>query len=101
MLASALPVPELLPSVHVRFNEYLAFDLNWSAIHAALYILYYFVLEPTAAVRTCLLSLSLSLPPTARHPSSAPLTRAHDITVPVRPAAHALAAHRHGLRRHP
>lgn len=52
MLASALPVPELLPSIHLRFNEYMAFDLNWSAIIAALYILYYFALEPTAAVRS-------------------------------------------------
>lgn len=51
VLASALPVPELFPSVHLKFNEYLAFDLNWSAVHAALYILYYFALEPTAAVR--------------------------------------------------
>ena len=52
VLATALPVPELFPSIHLRFNEYLAFDLNWSAVHAAVYILYYFVLEPTAAVRT-------------------------------------------------
>ena len=51
VLASALPVPELFPAIHLRFNEYLAFDLNWSAVHAVVYILYYFVLEPTAAVR--------------------------------------------------
>ncbi|TFY69485.1 hypothetical protein EVJ58_g401 [Rhodofomes roseus] len=49
VLASALPVPDFFPPVHLSFNEYLAFDLNWSAVHAALYIVYYFMLEPTAA----------------------------------------------------
>ncbi|KZT72681.1 DUF962-domain-containing protein [Daedalea quercina L-15889] len=60
VLATALPVPDLFPPIHLQFNEYLAFDLNWSAIHAALYIVYYFILEPTAAV-LYVPQLSLSL----------------------------------------
>ena len=58
MLATALPVPDFFPLVHLAFNDYLAFDLNWSAIHAALYIVYYFVLEPTAAVRASALPVA-------------------------------------------
>lgn len=57
VLGCALPVPAIFPAVHVAFSQYFAFDLNWPALHAAVYILYYFALEPTAAVsaylRTC------------------------------------------------
>ncbi|KAI0921446.1 hypothetical protein AcW1_004584 [Taiwanofungus camphoratus] len=49
VLAASLPVPSFFPSVHAKFNDYLAFDLNWSAVHAFVYIVYYYVLEPTAA----------------------------------------------------
>lgn len=51
MLASTLPVPSFIPAFHRTFNDYLAFDLNVSAIHAGLYIAYYLALEPVAAVR--------------------------------------------------
>ncbi|KAG6832878.1 hypothetical protein H0H92_004762 [Tricholoma furcatifolium] len=50
VMASELPVPSFVPEVHHRFNDYLCFDLNISAIHAALYFVYYLVLEPTAAI---------------------------------------------------
>ena len=55
MLASRLPVPSFLPEVHAVINDYLAFDLNWSALWAIFTLLYYYVLEPTAAVRPCVL----------------------------------------------
>jgi len=50
ILASAIPVPSFIPSYRYAFNEYLAFDLNASAIHAGIYIMYYFTLEPLAAL---------------------------------------------------
>ncbi|OBZ76370.1 putative endoplasmic reticulum membrane protein C16E8.02 [Grifola frondosa] len=50
VMASQLPVPSFIPPVHLVLNEYLTFDLNWSAIHAGIYLLYYFLLEPTAAL---------------------------------------------------
>ncbi|KXN87941.1 hypothetical protein AN958_07951 [Leucoagaricus sp. SymC.cos] len=50
VLASQLPIPSALPTIHYKINGYLVFDLNWSAIHAALYLLYYLALEPVAAI---------------------------------------------------
>ncbi|KAL9712542.1 hypothetical protein Ac2012v2_003780 [Leucoagaricus gongylophorus] len=50
VLAAQIPVPSIIPAIHREFNDYLAFDLNWSAIHAGLYILYYLALEPVAAI---------------------------------------------------
>ena len=54
MLASRLPVPSFFPEVHAVINDYLAFDLNWSALWAIFTLLYYYVLEPTAAVCVCI-----------------------------------------------
>ncbi|KAH9947302.1 hypothetical protein B0H21DRAFT_692324 [Amylocystis lapponica] len=50
VMAAFIPTYDYLPAVHIEFNEYLIFDLNVSAIHALLYILFYLVLEPTAAL---------------------------------------------------
>ncbi|GBE79388.1 DUF962-domain-containing protein [Sparassis latifolia] len=50
VLMVTCPVPAFFPPIHVNINEYLAFDLNWATIHAILYIVYYFILEPTAAL---------------------------------------------------
>jgi len=44
-------MPPFMPTVHYTFNDYLVFDLNYATIHAALYLVYYFILEPVAAVR--------------------------------------------------
>lgn len=57
VLAAQIPVPSIIPAIHREFNDYLAFDLNWSAIHAGLYILYYLALEPVAAVSLFMLKL--------------------------------------------
>jgi uncharacterized membrane protein YGL010W len=51
VLASQLPVPSLLPIVHYTLGDHFCFDLNWAAIHAGLYVVYYLTLEPVAAVR--------------------------------------------------
>jgi uncharacterized membrane protein YGL010W len=50
VLASQLPVPSSLPDIHYKINDYLIFDLNIPAILAAIYFLYYFALEPLAAL---------------------------------------------------
>ncbi|KAJ7638582.1 hypothetical protein FB45DRAFT_903290 [Roridomyces roridus] len=50
VMAATIPVPAFLPTVHIAFSEHLVFDLNYSAIHAALYLIYYFILEPVAAL---------------------------------------------------
>ncbi|KAI0046885.1 DUF962-domain-containing protein [Auriscalpium vulgare] len=44
-----VPTPSFVPEVHYTFNEYLAFDLNWSVLFAATYLVYYYALEPVAA----------------------------------------------------
>ncbi|KAJ7774235.1 hypothetical protein DFH07DRAFT_952491 [Mycena maculata] len=50
VMASSIPVPSFLPAIHQSFSQHLVFDLNYPAIHAALYIVYYFTLEPVAAL---------------------------------------------------
>ncbi|KAF4574690.1 hypothetical protein EYR36_006040 [Pleurotus pulmonarius] len=50
VMATRIPLPSAVPTVHHVFNDYLVFDLNAPAIHAALYFLYYLALEPVAAI---------------------------------------------------
>ncbi|KAF8631181.1 hypothetical protein AX15_002516 [Amanita polypyramis BW_CC] len=50
VFASKLPLPSSVPAVHYEINNYLVFSLNVPAIHYVLYILYYFMLEPVAAL---------------------------------------------------
>ncbi|KAF9468884.1 hypothetical protein BDZ94DRAFT_1244830 [Collybia nuda] len=50
VLLSQFPVPSVVPALHYEINDYLAFDLNIPAILAGLYIVYYFILEPVAAL---------------------------------------------------
>ncbi|KZT12904.1 DUF962-domain-containing protein [Laetiporus sulphureus 93-53] len=49
VMATAIPTPSFFPQIHYRLNDYLVFDFNWSFVQAAVYVLYYFLLEPTAA----------------------------------------------------
>ncbi|KAI0068963.1 DUF962-domain-containing protein [Artomyces pyxidatus] len=49
VLACDIPVPSSFPNIHYTFNDYLAFDFNFTFIQAALYLAYYYALEPTAA----------------------------------------------------
>ena len=50
-MATQIPVPEFVPKIRHAFNDHLVFELNVPAVHAALYLAYYFALEPVAAVR--------------------------------------------------
>lgn len=51
--------PTWLPDIHLAINKYLAFDLNFATIWAVVNLLYYYILEPTAAV--CLISHDLCI----------------------------------------
>lgn len=51
VMTSGIPIPSFGPQIHHQFNEYLIFDLNFSAIGISLFCLYYLALEPVAAVR--------------------------------------------------
>jgi hypothetical protein len=51
VLMPLIPNPSFLPEIHYTFNEYLVFDMNVSAVLTAVYLAYYFILEPIAAVR--------------------------------------------------
>ncbi|KAK0461709.1 uncharacterized protein EV420DRAFT_124537 [Desarmillaria tabescens] len=42
-------LPTWLPDIHFAINNYLAFDLNFSTVWAVTNLLYYYILEPTAA----------------------------------------------------
>lgn len=50
VMLAQVPVPEWVPSYHHQFNRYLEFDINASTVIAALYLGYYYLLEPLAAV---------------------------------------------------
>jgi len=50
VMAAQIPVPAFVPAIHHIFSKHLVFDLNYSAIHAAIYLAYYFALEPVAAL---------------------------------------------------
>ncbi|TFK27004.1 DUF962-domain-containing protein [Coprinopsis marcescibilis] len=49
-LTAPLPTLRFFPDIHYELHKYLVFDLNWPAIVAALYIGYYLILEPVAAI---------------------------------------------------
>jgi hypothetical protein len=62
-LVAPLPMPSFMPTVHYAFNDYLVFDLNYATIHAALYLVYYFILDPVAAVRNSAVQSAICLDP--------------------------------------
>ena len=45
-----LPVPSFIPAYHYAINDYLALSTNWAAIMGVVYLAYYYMLEPIAAV---------------------------------------------------
>ena len=49
-MGSNIPIPSWFPDIHYKFSDNLEFQLNATAIQAALYLGYYFILEPVAAV---------------------------------------------------
>lgn len=50
VLLSAAPTPSWFPSYTHVFNEYASFKWTWATVLAIIYQVYYFALEPVAAV---------------------------------------------------
>lgn len=57
VLAADIPNPSFLPHYSKVFNEHLIFESSVPTVIAGVYLAYYFVLEPVAAV--CLTHLEL------------------------------------------
>ena len=49
MLAS-YPRPSFFPTYVHDYNSILAFEFSWATVQAAIYLVYYFLLLPSAAV---------------------------------------------------
>jgi len=49
-LIAPLQVPSFFPLYHYTINKYLVLDVNWAAVMGIVYLAYYFMLEPMAAV---------------------------------------------------
>lgn len=50
MIQSTFPHPAFLPEFNYKINDYLVLELNWAALYTLIHWLYYFALEPLAAV---------------------------------------------------
>ncbi|OJT10541.1 hypothetical protein TRAPUB_12979 [Trametes pubescens] len=50
ILGSHAPWPDFFPQLHLTFGNYFAFDLNWSGLWVVFVGIYYYFLEPTAAL---------------------------------------------------
>ena len=51
VLQASTPVPNFIPDVEYRMNSYLLFKINNAFIYTVATWIYYFILEPGAAVR--------------------------------------------------
>jgi len=49
-LVAPLPVPSFLPVYHYAVNDYMVFDVNYATIMGVVYLAYYYMLEPFAAL---------------------------------------------------
>jgi len=50
VLAYDLPRPTFLPQVHYRLNDYLEFEVTYGTVQGLLWLAYYYILDPFAAV---------------------------------------------------
>lgn len=51
VLAYDLPRPTFLPQVYYRPNNYLNFEFTYGTLQGLFWLVYYYMLEPFAAVR--------------------------------------------------
>jgi len=49
-LVAPLPIPSFLPAYHYVVNDYMVFDVNYATIMGVVYLAYYYMLEPLAAL---------------------------------------------------
>jgi uncharacterized membrane protein YGL010W len=50
VLAYDLGQPTFLPQVHYQFNDYLKFGITYGTLQGLLWLAYYYILDPTAAL---------------------------------------------------
>jgi 2-hydroxy fatty acid dioxygenase len=50
VLAYDLGKPTFLPQVHYHLNDYLKFEVTYGTLQGLLWLAYYFILDPIAAV---------------------------------------------------
>jgi 2-hydroxy fatty acid dioxygenase len=60
-LAYDLPRPTFLPQINYHLNDYLEFEVTYGTLQAGLWLAYYYLLEPVAAVRLPLIITDLNL----------------------------------------
>ena len=49
-LVAPFHLPSFVPAYHVVINDYMVFETNYATLMATVYIAYYLLLEPVAAV---------------------------------------------------
>ena len=49
-LVAPLPMPSFIPAYHYVINDYMVFDTNYASLMGVVYLAYYYLLEPVAAV---------------------------------------------------
>ena len=49
-LVAPLPLPSFVPTYHYPINDYMVFDANYASLMGVVYLAYYYLLEPVAAV---------------------------------------------------
>jgi len=50
VFVATAPTPQTFPVIHHTFNQYFEFDFNWTTVLSIVYWVYYFILEPGAAL---------------------------------------------------
>ncbi|KAJ7088230.1 hypothetical protein C8R43DRAFT_908732 [Mycena crocata] len=75
VLLCAIPVPDFVPSIQYSFSAHLAFEFNFSALHAALYLAYHFILQPTVTALLYTPQMVLSLLSATAYSRSGNITR--------------------------
>jgi hypothetical protein len=61
VLAYDLPRPTFLPQIYYHLNDYLKVEVTYGTLQGLLWLAYYFLLEPVAAVRLSLIIKDLNL----------------------------------------
>ncbi|EIN10393.1 DUF962-domain-containing protein [Punctularia strigosozonata HHB-11173 SS5] len=49
-MITRIPTPSWMPRGYTPINDYMAVEMNWTTTFTVLYLLYYYILEPTAAL---------------------------------------------------